>query len=86
MDSSPIIRRIVSLFGHGVVVAIVALAGLALTPQSASAQGGASTKLKGFQSMAPIVPGKGLCGGSPGHAGGSDIRIQYIGRQAGHAG
>jgi len=48
MGISPIIRRIVSLFGHGALVAIVALAGLALTPQSASAQGGASTKSKAF--------------------------------------
>lgn len=47
MDSSPKIRRIVSIFGGGAVLAVMALIGLALAPQSASAQG-ASTKSKAF--------------------------------------
>jgi len=44
MEHSPITRRIASLFGRVAAIAVVSLAGLALAPQHASAQGAAKPK------------------------------------------
>ena len=58
MDISPRIPRIASVFGRGAALAVVALAALAMTPQSASAQGGTSTKSKAFNQWRLICKDK----------------------------
>lgn len=58
MDDSPKIRRIMSMFGRAAAVAVIALTGLALAPQSALAQGGVSTKSKAFNQWRLICKDK----------------------------
>ncbi len=57
MDISPRIPLVASFFGRGAAIAVVALAGLALTPQSASAQG-ATTQSKAFNQWRLICQNK----------------------------